>query len=225
MNRTQQLQFCKVCTNRKMDMKQGLLCGLTDAKADFVNECPSFTKDETVVAKIDNEDNLDHNDALGKLSEKDIERFRSEQNLPGAIFAGVVAGVLAALIWAAITVSTGLKIGYVALAIGLAVGFAMRFIGKGIDPIFGYVGAGLALISCVLGNFFSVLALIANEYDLGYMQTLMNFDYSLTFDVLKETASGMDIIFYAIAAFEGYKFSFKTFTEKDIHDLAHKNDY
>ena len=222
MDRSQQLQFCKVCTNRKMDMKQGLLCGLTNQKADFENECASFTKDEKAIARIDNEDALEHNDAIAKIAEKDLEKFRSEQNLSGAIFAGIIAGVIAALIWAAITVSTGLKIGYVALAIGLAVGFTIRFIGKGIDPIFGYIGATLALLSCVLGNFFSVLGLIANEYDLGYIDTLISFDYSMTWDVLRETASGMDIIFYAIAAFEGYKFSFRTFTQKDIHDLAHK---
>lgn len=36
MTREEQLKFCQVCKHRQMDMHQGLLCGLTHAKADFI---------------------------------------------------------------------------------------------------------------------------------------------------------------------------------------------
>jgi amino acid transporter len=49
MTRDEQLKFCKKCTNRKMDMKLGLLCSLTGEKADFEGECPNFHLDEQVV--------------------------------------------------------------------------------------------------------------------------------------------------------------------------------
>lgn len=53
MTREKQLKFCSVCKNRKMDMKQGLLCELTNAKADFDIACPKF--DEDTAQKVKNE--------------------------------------------------------------------------------------------------------------------------------------------------------------------------
>jgi hypothetical protein len=34
----------------------------------------------------------------------------------------------------------------------------------------------------------------------------------------------MDLIFYLIAAAEGYKFSFRKITEKELHNLEHKKE-
>ena len=51
MTRLEQLKFCEVCQHRKMDMRQGLLCGLTDAKADFEGTCARFKSDEKAVVK------------------------------------------------------------------------------------------------------------------------------------------------------------------------------
>lgn len=45
MTREEQLKFCSVCKNRQMDMKQGMLCGLTKAKADFETACPNYLED------------------------------------------------------------------------------------------------------------------------------------------------------------------------------------
>lgn len=46
MTRHEHLQFCKICTNRKLDMKRGLLCGLTGEYADFEGTCKDFQEDE-----------------------------------------------------------------------------------------------------------------------------------------------------------------------------------
>ncbi|TCK64861.1 hypothetical protein DFQ05_2600 [Winogradskyella wandonensis] len=206
-----------------MDMKVGIVCKLTNSIADFEDECKDYTIDNDAVASINNEDTLEHTEVLGKISNEHLEKFRAEQNLKAGIFASILVGVIAALGWAAITVMTELQIGIVAIAIGAAVGLTMRFIGKGIDQVFGISGAIIALLSCVLGNFLSILGFIANQYELGYLETLLSFDYSMTFAIMSETASPMDLVFYAIAGYEGYKFSFRAFTERDIHDLAHKD--
>lgn len=219
MTREQQLKFCKKCTNRRLDMKVGLLCNLTGKMADFENECKSFNLDETVVEKIDDTEAVEHNEVLNKLSDKNLEKFKSEQELPKAIITGIIVGVIGALLWGTITVVTGYQIGYMALAIGAGVGLSMRFIGKGIDQIFGFSGGIIALLSCLLGNFFSIIGFIANSEGLGYFETLGLFDYSQLIPIMTETFSPMDLLFYGIAAFEGYKFSFRTFTEKDLYEL------
>ena len=182
MTREQQLKFCKKCTNRRLDMKVGLLCNLTGEMAHFENECKSFNLDEAVVEKIDDTEAVE-------------------------------------LLWGAITVATGYQIGFMAIAVGALVGLSIRFVGKGVDKIFGISGGIIAVLSCVLGNFFSIIGFIANTEGLGYFETLNVFNYSQLIPIMIETFSGIDLLFYGIAAYEGYKFSFRTFTEKDLYEL------
>ena len=51
MTREEQLKFCSVCKRRKMDMQQGMLCELTNAKADFDGTCPNYDEDTKEKAK------------------------------------------------------------------------------------------------------------------------------------------------------------------------------
>lgn len=51
MTREEQLKFCSVCKHRKMHMQQGMLCELTNAKADFEGTCPNYDEDEKEKAK------------------------------------------------------------------------------------------------------------------------------------------------------------------------------
>lgn len=145
-----------------------------------------------------------------------LQRLRSEQNLPMAIVGGLGAAVASAIVWAAITVSTNFQIGYMAVAVGFLVGFTVKFMGKGMDQVFGFVGAGLALIGCLLGNFFSIVAYAAQAEGLGYIETLGLIDYGLIPDIMMETFHPMDLLFYGLALYEGYKFSFRTVSEEDI---------
>lgn len=45
MDRNKQLKFCRVCKNKKFDVNSGIICGLTNATADFIAECDSFEED------------------------------------------------------------------------------------------------------------------------------------------------------------------------------------
>lgn len=219
MTREDQLTFCKKCTNRKMDMQQGLICSLTGEKANFENECPDFNLDESVKIELNDSEPLEQGEVKAKLSSEILEKLRLEQNLPIAILAGIGTGLIGAILWGLITVTTNYQIGYMAIAIGAGVGFSMRYIGKGIDQIFGIAGGVIAVLSCFIGNFFSVIGFYANAESLEFLETLLLFDYSYFFPVMTETFSFMDIIFYGIAGYEGYKFSFRTFTEADIANL------
>ena len=46
MTLEERLNFCKICTNRKVDLKIGLICNLTNEKPAFENDCDFFIKDE-----------------------------------------------------------------------------------------------------------------------------------------------------------------------------------
>ena len=141
--------------------------------------------------------------------EQQLEQFRTEQNLPLGILGGLVAAVLGAVIWAAITVATEYQIGYMAIAVGFIVGFAVRTLGKGVDQIYGITGAVLAFFGCVLGNFFSMVGFVANSENLGYFDTFSMIDYSLVPSIMIEAFSPLDILFYGLAIYQGYKISFR----------------
>lgn len=40
------LKLCKVCRNREVDLKRGMICKLTGAYADFSENCPNYDYDE-----------------------------------------------------------------------------------------------------------------------------------------------------------------------------------
>lgn len=145
------------------------------------------------------------------ISTDTYRRLRQEQSLPLAILAGFGAAVVGALLWAAITLFTEYQIGWMAVGVGFLVGFAVR-LGKGIDKIFGIIGAVFALFGCVLGNFLSLIGFISKQESLGLVSTLGAIDYTKMPNAMASTFSAMDLLFYGIAVYEGYRFSFRPLT-------------
>ena len=202
-----------------MNMQHGLLCSLTNKKADFVNSCPSYNHDLSVQISSEEDISWSSHEIKDKVSARVYERLRMDQNLFMALMAGLGAGLVGAILWGGITVITSFQIGYMAVAIGAGVGFAMRYAGKGIDMIFGIAGGVIAIASCALGNFLSTMGFVANAEGLGYIETLFMFDYAYLFPLMAETFSFMDILFYGIAGYEGYRFAFRTLTESELSAL------
>ncbi|AIY14106.1 MULTISPECIES: hypothetical protein [Cellulophaga] len=220
MTREEQLVFCKKCTNRTLDMQQGMLCNLTGLKADFAPTCSNYTLDTSIEERLNDDKHLQREDMITLVSDENLAKIKAEQNLPAAIFGGICAGIIGALLWAVITTATGYQIGFMAIGIGAMVGLATGYFGKGIDLTFGLLGGVIALLSCVLGNFFSIIGAIATYEELGYLETLVLFDYAQAIPIMSETFSPMDILFYAIATFEGYKYAFRKLTEKELSQLS-----
>ena len=139
-----------------------------------------------------------------------FEKAKLEQNLPLGIVAGAVAALAMAVAWAVITVITQYQIGYMAIAVGFCVGFAVRFAGKGIDMIFGISGAVLALLGCVLGNFLSQVGFAANELDMSYFEVFKILAAPSVFvEVMIDSFHPMDVLFYGIAVYAGYRYAFR----------------
>lgn len=46
MTLSERLNYCKICTNRKTDVSTGIVCGLTNEKPTFEDECADFKADE-----------------------------------------------------------------------------------------------------------------------------------------------------------------------------------
>ena len=145
-----------------------------------------------------------------------LENLSSEQNLFLGVLAGAVAAVVGAALWAVVTITTGYQIGYMAVVVGFFVGFAMRQFGKGTDQVFGVVGAVLALLGCGLGNLFSACAVLSQQEGVPFFEVLSLLDLEIISELMAATFSPVDLLFYGIAIYEGYKLSFRQLTAQDL---------
>jgi len=136
------------------------------------------------------------------MSEADL--FPEKKLLLGGL-AGLAAAIIGAIIWAVVTVTAKYQIGWMAVGVGVLVGFALR-IGNG-GKAFGILGALLALFGCILGNYFSLIALAAAELHVPFFTLLSNTDTPKVISAMWEDFMSASFLFYAIAAYEGYKFS------------------
>ena len=89
--------------------------------------------------------------------------------------------------------------------VGALVGFALR-IGNG-GKTFGILGAFLALFGCILGNYFSLIAFASAKEHVGFFTMLNNADSAQVISALWDDFLSASILYYAIAVYEGYKFS------------------
>lgn len=138
-----------------------------------------------------------------------VESLRREQRLAPAIGAAAVAALLGAAAWAGVTVLSGWQVGYMAIGVGFIVGYAVRRFGRGIDPIYGAIGAGFALVGCLAGNLLTACGFVAQSPDveLDLFGVLAALDLDATIGLLQETFSPIDLLFYFIAVSQGFKLS------------------
>lgn len=133
---------------------------------------------------------------------------RRDQRLSVAILAGLAAAIIGGILWAVITVTTKYQIGFMAIGVGFLVGYAVS-LGHAVDKIFGIIGATFALLGCLLGNCLSLIGFAANEENSSLSAVLGSLDFSTLFSAMTATMQPMDFLFYGIAIYEGYRFSFR----------------
>ncbi len=216
MTRDQHLEFCKRCTNREFNPQFGIICGLTKKIANFENNCENFQVDESVKIETPVAESIAANQVVHELSKDVKDKLRDQQDLVYAIIGGLSSAIVSALIWALITVSIKYQVGYMSIGVGLLVGFSVRYFGAGIDFVFGIIGGFFALLGCALGNLLSQVAFIADAESLSYFDVLTLLNLPLILSIFEESFSPMDILFYGIAAYEGYKFAFRNISEQII---------
>jgi hypothetical protein len=148
-----------------------------------------------------------------------MQRRKAEQSMPLALAAGVVAALVGAGIWAVVTDSTGFTIGWMAVGVGFIVGYSVRFLGKGIERPFQYVGAACALLGCVLGNYLAVAGLAAQDMHLDVFTVISRIPLNQVGSLMQASFQPIDLLFYAIAVYEGYRFSLRRITPAELAAL------
>jgi hypothetical protein len=144
-----------------------------------------------------------------ELAHAPVQEEGNSERLLFGIIAGIVAAAVGAIIWALITVWTKYQIGWMAIGVGCLTGFAIRFFGKGSSIKFGIIGALLAVLGCMAGNFLASCIFTARDYDVSVFQVLSIVDFSTVIETLKQNFVPLDILFYALAIYTGFRFSYK----------------
>lgn len=129
------------------------------------------------------------------------------ENLALGVIAGVIAMLIGTAVWVGVTVGTGYKIGYLAVGVGFLVGISMRTLGRGYSPIFSVIGAALALFGCALGNLLTGCVFVAEEFGVTFGDVVGNLNVEMVTEIMTAMFRPMDILFYALAAFAGWKYA------------------
>lgn len=130
------------------------------------------------------------------------------ENFALAIPAGLAVAVVGAALWATIAVVTQMEIGIVAVAVGYAVGRAIKAVGHGRSEKFGILGAACSLLACVIGNLLSALFFFADQTHVPIMTVVSGSSPEFLFSLMKNFTQALDFLFYGIAIYEGFRFSF-----------------
>ena len=127
---------------------------------------------------------------------------------------GSIAGaILGAIAWGAITAATHFQIGYMAVGVGFLAGYGMRVLGGGRDRADGVIAGIVAFLGCVLGNLLTIVIDFA-PHDAAHrgvaeLTLLVLLNPKLAWLMLNENFSIMDVLFYALAVYAGYRTALK----------------
>lgn len=150
-----------------------------------------------------------------------LERqLRDNQNFGMALLGGAGAAIIGALIWAGITAATHLQIGWMAVGVGFLVGFSIRKFGRGIDMLYGVLGACLSLLGCIVGNILTACIDIAMVENIPFSEVISGLSIELIVAILVFTFSPIDLLFYGLALYFGYKYSFHQLSPDEMQSLT-----
>ncbi|MCB1215698.1 MAG: hypothetical protein KDK66_09525 [Deltaproteobacteria bacterium] len=139
--------------------------------------------------------------------DREFQRALDEENIVFGTLAGLIASLIGAGLWATITVLTQYQIGYMAIGVGLLVAFSIRKAGHGVTAKFGVIGALLALFGCILGNILGFTYFEAQGMEQEWLAFLQSLDLKTLMEIMEFHFHSMDLLFYAIALYEGFQLS------------------
>jgi cation transport ATPase len=137
------------------------------------------------------------------VAENEIEAETRDINVLGAVFFGIIAAVISALLWYAVVVITDYQLGIVAIVVGWIVAQAVIYgAGKKRGPVVQLISVVAIIFAMALGQYLIIRHfLIKAGFD--NLPLLMNLKLVYTFlvEVIKEDP--LVLLFWLIAAIEG----------------------
>jgi prepilin signal peptidase PulO-like enzyme (type II secretory pathway) len=182
-----------------MSLQQGLLCGLTNEKATFTESCPDFSEDESVPVSVPEAEAPIPDWMQGGKQKEIAADYRSlylaYERFDLALLGGLLAMILAAFLWTAVSLLFKYQISYMAAALGFAVAYAVRFFGAGISLRFRILSAILALLGTFLGNVLTEFTFYAQNEGLSIWGAMRQFTVLEVANFFLENTTLIDLFF------------------------------
>jgi len=128
-------------------------------------------------------------------------------NFALATVAGLAAAAFGAILWAVFVYLTHMELGLIAIALGALVGIAIQRAGRGSDMKFRLLGGACAALGWGFGMVLSTLALLAEEAGQPFLDVVARVGLGTGITLATKTSEAIDLLFLAIAVWEGYKLS------------------
>jgi hypothetical protein len=159
------------------------------------------------------------------MAEQLTNPSRRKQHFSLALAGGLAAAAAGAAVWALMAVAVSPRIGWLAMGVGLLVGAAVRVLGRGTDRSFGYLGAAMSILGCLMGNLLGVCMVVAGQEGLAPLAVLSYLcrDPVLIPAAMIATFRSIDLLFYGIAIYEGYRLSFRRVPDAEGNPIACRN--
>jgi hypothetical protein len=149
-----------------------------------------------------------------------VSRLRDQQNLGLGLAGGAIGAAIGAGLWAVITAATNYQIGFMAIGVGVLTGYGVRRLGRGVDPVFGYAGAVLALAGCAAGNVMAVMIVVANHEHMALSLIASRMTPAIAWQMLTDGFGPIGVLFYGLGLYYGYKNSFHRITQAELAALS-----
>ena len=150
--------------------------------------------------------------------EQNYERAKvllSEQNYQAALISGLIATILGAGIYAVTAVAAGYLVSYLAIALGAFVGFTIQFLGRGIESRYAVLASILAVVGCVLGNFFVRLILSGRVYGESASDIASQITFQSLVDFTVSSFRPLSILFWLLAVAAASYFAKRRLSRED----------
>jgi hypothetical protein len=78
----------------------------------------------------------------------------------------------------------------------------------------------LSLLGCVAGNLLTACIIISTHQHIPFVQLVSRLNPEIVIELIKATFNPMDLLFYGIAVYEGYRFSFRRLNKEELEKLT-----
>jgi len=142
-------------------------------------------------------------------------KLESEQDFGAAAAAGAGAAALGTALWAIIRALLDFRADWMAVGVGVLVAYAVRTFGNGMERRFGVLGAALALVGCFTGDLLTAWIIFGSESAIPFVEPLRKVAQARSARLLRETFDLGHAVVYAVAAYEGYRHSFRRLSDPE----------
>lgn len=149
-----------------------------------------------------------------------LQNIRDNQNVMLGILGGAAGALLGAVVWAIVAAYAHLNIGFIAILVGFSAGYGVRYLGKGIDRQFGIVGAVCAAVGVAAGNILATSIATANHYNTKVLSVIGSLNLDIMKEMLIADFSPIDLFFYGIALWAGYKYAIRIVKPEDAKSFT-----